>query len=43
MFCNTFYRAEAENFKNLGNELYKQKKYDEAIEQYSKAIGNVKC
>ena len=28
----------AENFKTDGNEKYKQKKYKEAIESYSKAI-----
>lgn len=28
----------AENLKNDGNELYKQKKYQEALEMYSQAI-----
>ena len=29
---------EAENYKNLGNEFFKQQKYNEAIDNYSKAI-----
>lgn len=31
-------KREAVEFKNKGNELYKEKKFDEAIEQYNKAI-----
>lgn len=32
------YRNNAENLKKSGNELYKQKKYREALEMYSEAI-----
>ena len=32
------FRNNAENLKKNGNELYKQKKYREALEMYSEAI-----
>jgi hypothetical protein len=32
-------KSEAEQFKDLGNQKYKEAKYDEAIENYTKAIG----
>lgn len=40
MFDHLFldYRMDAENLKQNGNELYKQKKYREALKMYSEAI-----
>lgn len=36
-------RLNAENLKQNGNELYKQKKYQEALEMYSEAIRLLPC